>query len=153
MQKTMKDHLRSVKPLTIRNPTIELCETKRKLPPRKRPPNPSNVHSPRRSEPSPLSRKSSRKFDFSRRIDLHGLSQNDAFQALIEFFVRCQSEKVKKILVITGGNWLKESPLRDSFMKWVQDSFGDYVVSCSQANLRHGGQGAFYVTLKKPPCE
>jgi DNA-nicking Smr family endonuclease len=150
MPKTMKEHLPNVKPLITKNSTIEFREIKTKLPLRRQH-SAEEIFRPKRSEFSPLTRKSLRKFNFSRMIDLHGFTQNEAFSALIKFFDHCRSENVKKVLVITGGNVMKESVLRNSFIKWVKDSFGDYVASCSPANLQHGGQGAFYVVLKKSP--
>ncbi len=97
----------------------------------------------------PLKRKEKREFQTERRIDLHGATRDEAFCILLKFFISCQREGVRKVLVITGGNALRETVLRKSFKMWVQESFGNYIVSCSPANIWDGGQGAFYVVLKR----
>ena len=96
-----------------------------------------------------LNRKLLHRFQIQRKIDLHGCSQNEAFNLLLRFFVKCQQDEIKYVLVITGGNAMKASVLRSNFNKWVHDSFSEFVVSYSQAKLNDGGQGAFYVVIRK----
>jgi DNA-nicking Smr family endonuclease len=148
-QKTMKDYITGVKLNTTRHSIIKPSKTK---------PVPirsvsflskAEVRQARDGNLLSINRKSQRKFVPEKVIDLHGLSQNEAFSALLSFFVQCQAEGTRRALVITGGNSMKESILRDSFPKWVHNLFGNYVAACSQSNRRHGGQGAFYLQLKK----
>jgi DNA-nicking Smr family endonuclease len=96
----------------------------------------------------PMKRKIHRNFSIEKTIDLHGLKKDEAFERLLHFFGKCQLENVKRVMVITGGNPMKKSIIRSSFQKWVKESFGNYIVSCSQAKIQHGGQGAFYLILK-----
>jgi DNA-nicking Smr family endonuclease len=95
-----------------------------------------------------MSRRGHRKFVCEKNIDLHGLTQDEAFRKLLLFFSECQHEKIKKVMVITGGNAMRKTVIRSSFWEWIKNSFGNYIVSCSQADILHGGQGAFYVILK-----
>ncbi|MDR2646229.1 MAG: Smr/MutS family protein [Holosporaceae bacterium] len=143
----MKDYINSIEPLNARNTIIEERKVKYKTT-EKFQSSDLNICL-KGSQPQPMSRKFSRKFTHERIIDLHGLTQNEAFESLLNFFIRCQSENVKRVIVITGGNAMKKSVIRSAFPRWVTESFGNYVVSCSQAKTRHGGQGAFYLLLKK----
>ncbi|MDR1551624.1 MAG: Smr/MutS family protein [Holosporaceae bacterium] len=96
-----------------------------------------------------MSRKYRRNFAVERSIDLHGMTTEEAFAQLSDFLARCQFEGVKNALIITGGNSMKTSVLRASLMKWAKESFGEYIASFAQAQLHHGGEGAFYVILKR----
>jgi DNA-nicking Smr family endonuclease len=143
----MKDYITVIQPLKIRNTTIVAGKIK----PESRQKIPNSEFSSiclKESQLNPMGRKFHRHFTAQRTIDLHGLTQNKAFERLLNFFIQCQSENVKKVIVITGGNAMKKSVIRLSFQKWIRESFGNYVISCSQAKIRHGGQGAFYLVLK-----
>lgn len=146
-KQTMKDYITSMEPLNVKNTTIETRKIKRQSGGEKFRNSDSNICL-KESQLQPMSRKFFRNFTFERTIDLHGLTQNEAFHQLLNFFIRCQSENIKRVIVITGGNAMKKSVIRSSFRRWVAESFGDYVVSCSQAKIGHGGQGAFYLILK-----
>ena len=104
---------------------------------------------PKESTLTTMSRKQKRKFQGEKTIDLHGYTREKAFVELIRFFNSCQQNGIRKVLVITGGNNMRETTLRKSFQIWIREKFGHYVTSCTSANIWHGGQGAFYVTLKK----
>lgn len=96
----------------------------------------------------PLSRREKRNFSYERRLDLHGLTQDEAFTALSNFLKNCRECGCKKALIITGGNAIRNSVLRRNFPEWMR-LLDEHVVRYDQANLKHGGQGAFYVILKK----
>jgi DNA-nicking Smr family endonuclease len=140
----MKDYVTDVKPINVKHVTIIHKKSKpiaRNFPD-------SGLFNLAESELHQMSKKNYRKFVAERTIDLHGLTRDEAFEKLLSFFSRCQLENVKKVIVITGGNALKKTVLRASFQEWVKNLFGNYIVSCSQSDIRHGGQGAFYVILK-----
>ena len=111
--------------------------------------NASSYISPKKSNLVPISRKERRSFIIEKSIDLHGCTKEEAYLALIKFFNSSQEEGIRKTLVITGGNSLRETTLRKSFQFWIKENFGNYVTSCSPANIWHGGEGAFYVCIKK----
>lgn len=96
-----------------------------------------------------INRKLLRNFQIQRRIDLHGYTQDEAFTVLLNFLSKCQQEGIKNVLVITGGNAMKTSILRTSFKRWVKENFSTFVTSYSIAKLKDGGQGAFYVVIRK----
>ena len=92
-------------------------------------------------------------------LDLHGMSQIQAHQALGVFLARCFEGGLRAVLVITGkgppiqGELSHFSPsrgiLRRRFVQWAEEDFSHLVSAYRQAQPRHGGGGAFYVTLKK----
>ena len=94
------------------------------------------------------------------RIDLHGLTEARAHQALLSFLRRAQKDGVKLALVITGvGNPDKESAgwsqrrhgiLKEMVPRWLQEKeFAGLIASSGTAHRRHGGNGALYVYLRK----
>lgn len=96
-----------------------------------------------------LNRKSKRKFIPERKIDLHGLTKKEALEVLAKVLIQFQSENVKNVLIITGGNSSRNTKIRSSFHRWMQEYFSSYVSSFSPAKISDGGDGAFYVTIKK----
>src|SRR5258708_1785649 len=88
------------------------------------------------------------------RIDLHGRTQNDAHEALLQFLRRTQADGARTVLVITGkgsGNGLQErGVLRRQVPLWLSlPEFRAYVFGIEDAHLSHGGAGALYVRLRK----
>ena len=150
LHKTMKDLIIGVKPLTVKNATISLRKQKpaiqffieKNLPPIER-------YSLTRNRLDSFDRKEKRNFFPERTLDLHGFTREEAFQALIRFFADCQQSGIRKVLIITGGHALRNSVIRASFQKWIRESFGNFVLKCSVSEIHHGGEGAFYVVLRK----
>jgi len=143
----MKNYLKGVKPLTVANTTItrkKINIDKKVIRERS-----EQILISKESTLTSLSRKQKRKFEYEKTMDLHGYTSEEAFLALIRFFSSCQRNGIRNVLVITGGNNMRETTLRKHFQIWVREKFGNYVTSCSPANIWHGGQGAFYVTLKR----
>lgn len=82
------------------------------------------------------------------KLDLHGLTLERAHKKFMEFIYFAVMDDLKKLLVITGkGN---PGKIRDEFPKWCSaDYLLPLISSCKPAEFRHGGDGAFYVTLRK----
>ncbi len=95
-----------------------------------------------------INRKTKRKFVVERTIDLHGLTKAEAFETILRFFINCQSKNIRRVLVITGGSCQRNSIIRLSFSKWIDKYFQKYISMYTSAKPLHGGEGAFYVTLK-----
>ena len=92
-------------------------------------------------------------------IDLHGMTQDQAYVALQQFLMQAKVRKDRVLLVITGkgrstkeehvlSSGLSRGILRQRFLQWIDGPFRDHVARVSQAHQRHGGSGAFYVFLK-----
>ena len=80
------------------------------------------------------------------RIDLHGLTQDEAFRALMRFFGRARAHDQRVVLVITG----KTGVLNRAVPRWLSDSaLAPLVAGATPAHIRHGGSGALYVALRR----
>ncbi|MFN3230660.1 MAG: Smr/MutS family protein [Alphaproteobacteria bacterium] len=96
------------------------------------------------------------------RIDLHGMTQDRAYRALMSFIPRAQAEGKRVVLVITGkGGAPKADPdnmfrdertgvLRSLVPQWLTEGENAAcVVAWHPAHKRHGGDGALYVVLRR----
>ncbi len=80
------------------------------------------------------------------KLDLHGHRQETAHRALQRFLMRAQGLGQSVVLVVTG----KGGILCDMLPRWLgEPEFRNLVVGISTAHVKHGGDGAFYVALKK----
>jgi DNA-nicking Smr family endonuclease len=93
------------------------------------------------------------------RIDLHGLTLSEAHPELIRFILNAQGAGLRLVLVITGkgkrGQDIGPIPqrmgaLRHQVPQWLRLSpLGPAVLQISEAHLKHGGSGAYYVYLRR----
>lgn len=93
------------------------------------------------------------------RIDLHGMTIAQAHPALTGFILRSASAGHRLVLVITGKGKdrddggpipTKFGVLRHQVPQWLSMApLGGLVLQVSQSHIRHGGQGAYYVYLRR----
>lgn len=93
------------------------------------------------------------------RIDLHGMTLAEAHPELIRFLLNAQSVGLRLVLVITGkgkrGDDSGPIPqrmgaLRHQVPQWLRmPPLSHAVLQVSQAHLKHGGAGAYYVYLRR----
>ena len=82
--------------------------------------------------------------------DLHGFGRFEAEDQLRAFLLGSQARGLRAVLVITGQGRRGGGVIRASFEEWLHAAALRGVVSgFSSAGRRHGGEGAFYVTLKR----
>ncbi len=88
-------------------------------------------------------------------IDLHGMWQEQAHNALIDFIGQSKQQKRRCLLVITGkGKISSPSILKQKLPEWLQDGrVAADILKVTSAQPKHGGSGAFYVYLKKQPTD
>lgn len=86
------------------------------------------------------------------RIDLHGYGRFQAQDALTAFLIGAQARGYRAVLVITGqGRRGGTGVIRGSVHEWLTGPALRGVVSGYAAAARHhGGDGALYVTIKRP---
>lgn len=87
-----------------------------------------------------------------RRIDLHGMTEAAAHAALDRFVRHAWQEGARVLLVITGKGSVREGGgvLRRNLPRWLAaGENAPHVLRVEQAQLRHGGQGAYYVLLRR----
>lgn len=93
------------------------------------------------------------------RIDLHGMTLDQAHPALTQFILQGQMRGLRLVLVITGKGQRDDPhdpmPLRRGVLKrqvphWLRTApLSQAVLQVSEAHLKHGGSGAYYVYLKR----
>ena len=100
-------------------------------------------------------------FNRTRKLDLHGFSLNEANKLVKKFIVESFKDGHKKLLIITGKGlrskvhdnpYVSEemSVLKHSvpaFLKNDEDLFSK-ISKISTADIKDGGDGAFYIYLK-----
>ena len=92
------------------------------------------------------------KAEIGGRIDLHGMTQAEAHDALLLFLRRAQLEGAKFVLIITGkgGPGGDRGVLRRQVPLWLAlPAFRACVLGFDVAHVGHGGEGALYVRLRR----
>lgn len=85
------------------------------------------------------------------KIDLHGMTQTQAFAALGSFLRRKVKTGKRCLLVVTGKGRGGDGVLKRSLESWLnQLPEASAVLALRPAAPQHGGDGAFYVILRKP---
>ncbi|MBD1147776.1 Smr/MutS family protein [Pelagibacterales bacterium SAG-MED31] len=102
-------------------------------------------------------------FKIHKKIDFHGKSLLGAEEIFSSTIEDCFYKNKRCLLFVTGkgvfkskDNHITDSPqlyhsvIRSAFLNWVEDKqFSKYILSFEQALIEHGGDGAFYVYLRK----
>jgi len=96
------------------------------------------------------------------KIDLHGVSLEDANKIVKNFLQKSIKEGCKKVIIITGkGSRSKiyDDPYRSEKLNTLRYSVPDFIKNdsylcnkinkISAADLKEGGEGALYIYLKK----
>ena len=91
------------------------------------------------------------------RLDLHGLSQTQAHDALRRFLRSSQAKGARIVLVITGKGAAarddrdgERGVLKRQVPLWLrQAEFRGAVIGFETAGAAHGGEGALYLRLRK----
>ena len=89
------------------------------------------------------------------RLDLHGFTRRDAARRVAAFLAQSAHRGLRCVLVITGQG--RSDPLADprgalrsGLEDWLNEpTTRPFVLACVPARRRHGGQGAFYVLLRR----
>jgi len=92
-------------------------------------------------------------------LDLHGLTQAEAHQALRGFLRHSQARGARLVIVVTGkggpldepGGWSNErGALRRLTPHWLREpDLRSVVLGFEEAGRAHGGSGALYVRLRR----
>ncbi len=119
----------------------------------------SMAQAPLRMDAKAFTRMSRGKLAPEARIDLHGLTLAEAHPELIRFILNAQSQGLRLVLVITGkGKRIEDDgpiPQRVGVLKhnvpqWLRmPPLGPAILQVSEAHLKHGGSGAYYVYLRR----
>ncbi|NNE50819.1 MAG: DNA mismatch repair protein MutS [Sulfitobacter sp.] len=93
------------------------------------------------------------------KLDLHGMTLDQAHPALNRFILRAHSEGKRLVLVVTGKGKHRDDGgpiptrtgvLRHQVLHWLATPpLSQVVMQVSQAHVSHGGGGAYYVYLRR----
>jgi DNA-nicking Smr family endonuclease len=129
---------------------------RRKLPDREitPPPMPSRpavkVAAPKGFDKSTETKLKKGKLALEGKLDLHGMTQDEAWRALHKFVLRAVAAEKRTLLIITGKGARSEGVLKRMLPLWLEDSdLAPYVLALSPAQPKDGGSGAFYLRLRK----
>lgn len=111
---------------------------------------PETTSEPHGIEPNRKRRITRERDPIEARLDLHGLTQFAAEDRLKAFLRQAQASGLRAVLVITGKGASGDGVIRKRAPEWLADpALKDVVAGVAQAHRRHGGEGAFYVALKR----
>lgn len=83
-------------------------------------------------------------------LDLHGKTQVEAHLALERFLARAQLRGWRCVLIVTGKGQAGGGILRHMLPRWLAETRNrPYVVTYTPARPGHGGEGAFYVLIRR----
>ena len=96
------------------------------------------------------------------KLDLHGYSLDKSNELVRNFILNAFKDKYRKLLIITGKGSrsnVYNNPYRSEKMSVLKYSVPEYIknnqklsekiIKISEANLKDGGEGAFYIFLKE----
>lgn len=93
------------------------------------------------------------------RIDLHGMTMSQAHPALVGFILNSFDAGKRLVLVITGKGKdrddggpipVRQGVLRHQVPQWMAlPPLKSVILQVTPAHIRHGGQGAYYVYLRR----
>ena len=94
------------------------------------------------------------RIEIDARIDLHGLTQAQAHDALAAFLRTASAQGAGVVLVITGKGGVADDSergvLRRQVPHWLKSkALRVLVVGFAPAHIAHGGDGALYVRIRK----
>jgi DNA-nicking Smr family endonuclease len=102
-----------------------------------------------------------RKIEIQARLDLHGLTRDQARLRLPQFLISCQEKRYLWVLIITGKGQrnltleglyetCRKKTLRELVPQWLEEPALRSIVSAyATAKPQDGGSGALYVRLKR----
>ncbi len=86
------------------------------------------------------------------RLDLHGLTQAQAHSTLSRFLRDASARGARLVLVITGKGSRdgERGVLKRQVPHWLElPEFRSLVIGFEDAGVRHGGEGALYVRIRR----
>lgn len=98
-----------------------------------------------------------------KKIDFHGKTLSESEELFSNTIIQCYEKNLRCILFVTGKGLYKTERgdennqpklyygiIRNSFKEWIKlNKFSKYILSYEAAGIEHGGDGAFYVYLRK----
>jgi DNA-nicking Smr family endonuclease len=93
------------------------------------------------------------RYEIEARLDLHGMTQEEAHRALRSFVLSSRTVGRRCVLVITGHGRLSGGVLKTAVPRWLAEpELRHHVLGIAPARPPHGGSGALYLLLRRPPA-
>lgn len=83
------------------------------------------------------------------RIDLHGMTEDQAYIHLKSAIALAHENSLRIVVVITGKGRGGEGLLRRRVPYWLEDECAAWITAYQPALQKDGGDGALYVTLRR----
>jgi DNA-nicking Smr family endonuclease len=84
------------------------------------------------------------------RLDMHGMTQDEAHRALAAFIRGARAAGKRCVLVITGRGRIGGGVLRAAVPRWLAEpELRPHLLAIATAQPRDGGSGALYVMLRR----
>lgn len=148
-----RDALADTEPAT-ESPTPKPATTaKRPQPPPAPPPSPPSILEP--GGKADLDRRSAERLArgqmrIEARLDLHGWAEAEAYERLVAFLSASHAMGRRCVLVITGKGREGRGVLKTNLPRWINEAaLRPLVLAFTAAAIKDGGEGAFYVLLKR----
>ena len=88
------------------------------------------------------------------RLDLHGMTQDEAYRAVTGFIAGSRTAGRRCVLVITGRGLAGGGILRACVPRWLDEpALRRHLLAITPAQPRDGGGGAFYLLLRRAAVE
>lgn len=113
---------------------------------------PKPQHVTHRLDDPTLDKLSKGRLPIEGRVDLHGMTQDEAYSLLFSFLHRAHAGGIRYVLVITGKGSSSggDGVLRRAVPAWLSTpAFRPLVSSHDHAARNHGGSGALYIRLRR----
>ncbi|MGE4063926.1 MAG: Smr/MutS family protein [Rhodospirillaceae bacterium] len=141
-------------PAPAREPGITACEADFSAPsppPAKRPPLPLKLGAVSAMDKRTAQRFKRGEMPVDGRIDLHGLTLDQAYGALSGFIRRAHARGARCLVVVTGkGGEKGEGKIRREAPVWLnRGDLRPLILAVTEARPHDGGGGALYVMLKR----
>jgi DNA-nicking Smr family endonuclease len=119
-------------------------------PPVRHPPPPLTADRPAGLDRANAERLKRGKHRIEARLDLHGMTQSEAYGALLGFIRGARAEGKRCVLVITGRGAVGGGILRSAVPRWLNEAeLRPHLLAIATAQQRDGGGGALYVMLRR----
>ena len=90
-----------------------------------------------------------KEFLIDARIDLHGMTEKEAYAALVGFLNRAVTRQLRTLLVITGKGAKGKGVIKTNTARWIESQFSGHILGMTEAPPDLGGSGALLLRLRK----